>query len=134
MTELVHMPLRVFGVVLPGTAVLGLDELRGQPQEDGFGLFLGAMALSLLAAGMWSARDARVTGAARVLVRWAVVTIVVGAGIGVVGTLVAPGSPPEERTSEMVSLSLFFAVPLLVVVGLGLLAGLSDRRQEKSPT
>lgn len=43
MTELLHVVLRVFGVVLPGAAVLGSVQLRGSVPEGDYGTFLGAM-------------------------------------------------------------------------------------------
>jgi hypothetical protein len=53
--ELLNVGVRCVGVVLPGAALLGIAELRGGSQDDGFGTFLGAMALSLLAALLWAA-------------------------------------------------------------------------------
>ena len=44
-------------IAVPGAAVLGVHRLPGGPPEDDFGTFLGAMALSLLAAATWSAVD-----------------------------------------------------------------------------
>ena len=48
--ELMRVAVRAIGVVLPGAGVLGLVELRGGSPDGDFGQFIGAMALSLLAA------------------------------------------------------------------------------------
>src|SRR6476469_8887709 len=116
MTELLRVALRVIGVVLPAAALLGVVELLGGGADGDFGIFLGAMFLSLAAAAVWAGSDAMRGPTVRVLVRWVAVTLIVGGGLGVGSTLTAPGSPPSERTSEMVSMSLFYGVPLLVVV------------------
>jgi hypothetical protein len=124
MTELLHVALRAIGVVLPAAGVLGLVELRGGAPDGDFGTFLGAMGLSLLAAAVWSAIDARRAPTSRVLTRWVATAFVVGGGLGLASTWVAPGSPPgPERTAEAVSMALFYGVPLLVAAGLGVAVG-----------
>ena len=124
MRELVRVPLRAIGVVLPGAVVLGVAELRGGAADDGFGTFLGAMALSLLAAAVWSATDARRARPVTALLRWLAVTVVLSATLAVVSTMMAPGSPPgTARVAEAVQLTLFYAVPMLVAVGIGVAAG-----------
>ena len=120
MTEMLHVALRAIGVVLPAAVVLGLVGLRGGAPDGDFGTFLGAMGLSLLASAVWSAIDTRRAPTIRVLTRWVVTACVVGGGLGLAGTLTAPGSPRgSERTAEAVTSSLFFGVPLLVAAGLG---------------
>ena len=126
MTELLHVALRAVGVVLPAAGVLGLVELRGGAPDGDFATFLGAMGLSLLAAAVWSAIDARRVPTGRVLTRWVATSFVVGGGLGVGTTLATPGSPPgPERTAEAVSMSLFYGVPLLVAAGLGVAVGIA---------
>lgn len=103
---LLHIALRAIGVALPAAAVMGVMELtRGVPDGD-FATFLGAMGLSLLAAAVWSALDARRAQTSRVVTWW-------------VGTACVYGA-----------VSLFFAVPLLVAVGLGVLVGAGVRASE----
>lgn len=124
MTELLHVALRSIGVVLPAAGVVGLVELLGGAGAGDFSAFLGAMGLSLLACAMWSAIDVRRAPPSRVLTRWVATAFVVGGGLGLATTLVAPGTPPGlERTAEAVSLSLFYGVPLLVAAGLGVAVG-----------
>jgi hypothetical protein len=135
MTELLHVALRAIGVVIPAAGVLGMVELRGGAPAGDFGTFLGAMGLSLLAAAVWSAIDARHAPTRRVLIRWVATAVVVGVGLGLATTLMAPGSPPgPERTAEAVSMSMFYGVPLLVAAGLGVAIGAShdqpSRRRE----
>ena len=132
MTEPLHVALRAIGVVLPAAGVLGLVELRGGAPDGDFGTFLGAMGLSLLAVAVWAAFDAGRTRTSRVLLRWVATAFVVGAGLGITTTLMAPGSPPgPERMSEAVSLSLFYGVPLLVSAGLGLAVGAAHRQSRR---
>ena len=129
MTEVLHVVLRAIGVVLPGAVLLGVVELRGGIPEGDFGTFLGAMGHSFLAAAVWSGIDARRSPLSRVLTRWVATAFVVGGGLGVATTLLAPGSPPgPERTAEAVSTSLFYGVPLLVAAGLGLALGAAHER------
>jgi len=130
MTELLNVALRAIGVVLPAAGVLGLVELRGGVPDGDFGTFLGAMGFSLLASALWSAIDARRAPTSRVLARWVAAAFVVGGGLGLATTLMAPGSPPgPERTAEAVSMSMFYGVPLLVAAGLGVAVGTSlDQR------
>lgn len=124
MTELLRVALRSIGVVLTAAGVLGLVWLRGGASDEDFLPFLGAMGLSLLACAVWSGSDLRRAPVIRVLIRWVATAFVVGGGIGLASTLMAPGSPPgPERTAEAVSSSLFFGVPLLVAVGLGVAIG-----------
>jgi hypothetical protein len=92
---------------------------------------MGAMLLSLVAAALWSGSDAMRASIGRVLVRWVAVILIVGGGLGIASTLLAPGSPPSERTSEMVGMSLFYCVPLLVVVGLGVVVGMAAAKSEQ---
>ena len=132
MTELLRIALRAIGVVLPGVAFFGLVELTTGVPDGDFGTFLTAMFLSLLTATAWTAIDARRAPIGRVLVRWVAITVVVGAGLGIESTLSAPGSPPSERTSEMVSTSLFYVVPLLMAVGLGLIIGVAAAQSDKA--
>jgi hypothetical protein len=87
------------------------------------------MLLSLLTAAVWAAIDASRAPASRVLIRWGAIVVVVGGGLGIESTLSAPGGPPSQRTSEMVSTSLFYCVPLLVAVGLGLAIGMATAAQ-----
>lgn len=129
MSELLHVALRAIGVVLPGAGVLGVVELRGGAPAGDYGTYLGAMALSLLAAAVWSAIDARRTPTRRVLIRWVATGVVVGGGLGLWSTLTAPGSPPgPDRISEAVWLSLFYGVPLLVAAGLGVAVGAAQNQ------
>jgi len=123
MTELLRIALRAIGVVLPGAAFWGLVEFTTGVPDGDFGTFLTAMFLSMLTATVWAAIDAWRAPIGRVLVRWVAIAVVVGGGLGIESTLNAPGSPPSERTSEMVSTSLFYVVPLLMAVGLGLIIG-----------
>jgi len=123
MTELLRVALRAIGVVLPAAAILGVVELLGGGPDGDFDIFMGAMLLSLLAVALWAGFDAQRVSTIRVLIRWVAVTVVVGGGLGFVSTLMAPGGPPSERTSEAVSLSLFYGVPLLLAAGLGVLLG-----------
>ena len=126
MTELLRVALRAIGVVLPGAALWGFVEVTpGVPSGD-FGTFLGAMLLSLLTAAVWSAIDASRAPTGRVLIRWVTIVVVVGGGLGIESTLSAPGGPPSQRTSEMVWTSLFYCVPLLVAVGLGVAIGMAE--------
>jgi len=125
MTELLRVALRVIAVVLPGAALLGLVELLGGAPDGDFGTFIGAMLLSLLAAAVWAAIDATRVSTVRALVRWVAVAFIVGGGLGLGTTLMAPGSPPSERTSEVIWTSAFYVVPLLVAVGFGWLLGVA---------
>ena len=124
MTELLHVAIRSIGVVLPGAGVVGLVELLGGAGAGDFAAFFGAMLLSLLACAMWSAMDLRRAPRIRVLTRWVATAFVVGGGLALASTLLAPGTPPgPERRAEAVSLSLFYGVPLLVAAGLGVVVG-----------
>lgn len=115
-----RVALRAVGVVLPGIGALGVAELRGGVPDGDFGTFLGAMGLSMLAAAVWSAVDARRSPTSRVLVRWIVAAVVVGVSLGVVITVTAPGVPPgPERIGQAAWLAVFFGVPLLVAAVLG---------------
>jgi hypothetical protein len=119
-SELLHIALRGVGVVLPAVGVWGFVELQGGIPAGDFGTFLGAMALSLQAAAVWSANDARRAPTVRVITRWIAVAVVVGAGVGLSFTWSAPNSSPGlERTAEVFSSSLFYIVPLLVAAGVG---------------
>ena len=84
------------------------------------------MLLSLLTAAVWSAIDASRAPTGRVLIRWVAIVVVVGGGLGIESALSAPGGPPSQRTSEMVWTSLFYCVPLLVAVGLGVAIGMAE--------
>jgi len=132
MTELLRIALRVIGVVLPGAAFWGLVELTTGVPDGDFGTFLTAMFLSMLTATVWAAIDAWRAPIGRVLIRWVAITFVVGGGLGIESTLSAPGSPPSERTSEMVSTSLFYVVPLLMAVGVGLVIGMAAAQGDKA--
>jgi hypothetical protein len=106
--------------------VLGWVELHGGAPPGDFGTFLGAMALSLLAAALWSAVDAWRAPRRRVFLRWLATAVVVGGGLAVAPTLAElDGAPSWGWVSEVVSLALFFSVPLLVaaVAGVGLGGG-----------
>ena len=136
MTELLKVALRAIGVVLLGAGVLGLVELRGGAPDGDFGTFLGAMGLSLLASAVWAAMDARRAPTRRVLMRWVATAVVVGVGLGLATTLMAPGSPPgPERMAEAVWLATFYGVPLLISAGLGVAGGAAARqtRPERRP-
>ena len=132
MIELLRVAFRGIGVVCPAAGVLGIVEMRGGGADDGFGAFLGAMALSLLAAAAWAAFDARRGLTARVAIRWAATTVLVGAGLSAASTLLAPNGPPEERATELVSTALFYGVPLMVAVALGTAAGASAARERRA--
>ena len=125
MTELLHVAIRSIGVVLPGAGVLWFVEaLLGEALAGDFSIFFMVMGLSLLACAKWSARDLRRASPSRVLTRWVATAFVVGGGLGLATTLLAPGTPPgPERRAEAVSLSLFYGVPLLVAAGLGVVVG-----------
>ena len=111
--ELLQVALRGVGVVLPGVCVLGVVELRGGIPAGDFGTFLGAMAVSLVAAVIWSALDARRTRRVHVITRWVATAVVVGSSLGLASTLSTPGSPAgPERIGEAATLSLFYGVPL----------------------
>lgn len=132
MTELLYVALRAIGVVLPGAGVLGLVELRGGAPDGDFGTFLGAMGLSMLAAAVWAAFDAGRAAPGRVILRWVATAAVVGVGLGLATTLMAPGTPPgPERTAEAVSSSLFYGVPLLVSAALGGAAGAAHHQSRR---
>jgi hypothetical protein len=103
-----HVALRAIGVALPAAAVMGVLELRGSVPEGDFGTFLGAMGLSLLAAAVWSAIDARRNQTGRVATLWIATAFVYYALSG----------------------SLFFTVPLLVAAGLGVAVGAAARTPE----
>ena len=136
MTELLRVALRAIGVVLPGAAVLGLVVLRGGGDPEDFGPFLGAMGLSLLAAAVWSAIDAGRAPVIRVLIRWVAIAFVVGCGLALAQTVLAPGSPPgAARVAEAGETLQFFGVWLLAAAGLGLAMGaLRDQpRRHKDP-
>jgi hypothetical protein len=121
MTELLRVALRAIGVVLPGAALWGFVAVtRGVSSDDGD---IGALWLSWLAAAVWAAIDTSRAPASGVLVRWVAVAVVVGGGLGIAITLFAPG-PPSQRTSDVVYPSLFFCVPLLAAVGLGVVIGM----------
>jgi hypothetical protein len=121
-TELLRVALRAVGVGLPAIVLLGIDELRGGGQDDGYGVFLGAMALTLLAAALWSAVDAHRTPFARVIIRWVATAVVASAGLGISATMMPPASP-----SEAVGTSVFFLVPLLMATGVGVAIGAASR-------
>jgi hypothetical protein len=121
-TELLRVPLRAVGVGLPAIVLLGIDELRGGGQDDGYGVFLGAMALTLLAAALWSAVDAHRAPFARVIIRWIATAVVASAGLGISATMMPPASP-----SEAVGTSVFFLVPLLMATGVGVAIGAVSR-------
>lgn len=128
-SELLRIALRGVGVVLPAVGVWGFVELRGGVPSGDFGTFLGAMALSLLTAGVWSAIDARRAPTVRVSTRWVAVAVVVGAGVGLDFTVTAPNSSPgPERAAEVFWSSLFYIVPLLVAAGVGVAIGAERRR------
>lgn len=128
MTELLHVVLRCVGVVLPAAGVWGFAELRGGVPSGDFGTFLGAMALSLLAAGVWSAIDARSAPTIRVTIRWVAVAVVVGVGVALAFELEAPNSSPGlERAAEVFWSSLFYVVPALLAVGVGVAIGAEQR-------
>lgn len=128
MTELLHVVLRCGGVVLPAAGVWGFAELRGGVPAGDFGTFLGAWALSLLAAAVWSAIDARSAPTIRVIIRWVAVAVVVGVGVALAFTLEAPNSSPGlERAAEVFWSSLFYVVPALVAVGVGVAIGAEQR-------
>jgi hypothetical protein len=128
MTELLHVVLRCVGVVLPAAGVWGFAELRGGVPDGNFGTFLGAMALSLLAAAVWSAIDARSAPTIRVSIRWVAVAVVVGVGVALAFTLEAPNSSPGlERAAEVFWSSLFYVVPALMAVGVGVAIGAEQR-------
>ena len=128
MTELLHVVLRCVGVVLPAASVWGLVELRGGVPSGDFGTFLGAMALSLLTAAVWSAIDARSAPTIRVTIRWIAVAVVVGVGVALAFTLEAPNSSPGlERAAEVFWSSLFYVVPGLLAVGVGVAIGAEQR-------
>jgi hypothetical protein len=128
MIELLHVVLRCVGVVLPAAGVWAYAELRGGIPDGDFGTFLGAMALSLLAAAVWSAIDARSAPTIRVIIRWVAVAVVVGVGVALAFTLEAPNSSPGlERAAEVVWSSLFYVVPSLVAVGVGVAIGAEQR-------
>lgn len=121
MIEILRVPLRAIGVVLPAFGVWGFVELGGGVPEGSFGTFFAALGLSLLAAAVWSGIDARRVPFGRVLVRWVATAFVVGGGLGLGGMLLAPGSPPgPERTAEAITASLFYGVPLLVAAVIGM--------------
>ena len=131
MTELLLVVLRSVGVVLPGAGVLGVVELRGGSDPEDFGAFLGSMALSLLAAAIWSALDARRAPTRRVLPRWVAVVLVVSGGLALATTWLAPGSPPQSaRVADTFQTVLFYGVPLLVAAGIGVGAGADLRSGE----
>ena len=132
MTELLRIALRVIGLVLPGAAFWGLAEVTTGVPDGDFGTFLTAMFLSLLTATVWAAIDAWRAPIGRVLIRWVAITVVVGGGLGIESTLSAPGGPPSQRTSEMVSTSLFYVVPLLMAVGLGVAIGMAAAQGDKA--
>ena len=126
MTELLRIALRAMGVVLPGAALWGFVEVTSGVPSGDFETFLGAMLLSLLTAATWAVIDASRGPTGRVLIRWVAIVVVVGGGLGIESTLSAPGGPPSQRTSEMVSTSLFYCVPLLAAVGLGVVIGMAS--------
>ena len=127
-TELLHVVLRCVGVVLPAVAVWGFAELRGGVPSGDFGTFLGAMALSLLAAAVWSAIDARSAPTIRVSIRWVAVAVVVGVGVALALELEAPNSSPGlERAAEVFRSSLFYVVPALMAIGVGVAIGAEQR-------
>ena len=129
MIELLRIALRAIGVVLRGAALWGFVEVtRGVPSGD-FETFLGAMLLSVLTAAVWAAIDTSRAPGSRVLIRWVAIVVVVGAGLGIATTLTAPGGPPSQRTSDVVSTSLFYCVPLLAAVGLGVVIGMAAAAQ-----
>jgi hypothetical protein len=124
MTELLLIAFRGIGVVLPGAGLLGIVELRRGAPDGDFGTFLGAMALSLLAAAVWSAIDTYRAPTARVCTRWVATTVVVSAGLGLASAMTEPGiSPGPALMAEAVSIALFYAVPLLVAAVLGVAMG-----------
>ena len=125
MIELLRVGFRGIGVVCPAAGVLGVVEMRGGGAADGFGAFLGAMALSLLAAGAWSAFDARRGLTPRVAIRWAATTVLVSGGLSLWQTL-------RVSDTELVSTALFYGVPLTVAVALGTAAGASAARERRA--
>jgi hypothetical protein len=128
-SELLRIALRGVGVVLPAASVWGFVELRGGVPSGDFGTFLGAMALSLLAAAIWSAIDARRPPTVRVITRWVAVAVVVGAGVALALSLPAPDSSPTlEWTAEVFWSSLFYIVPLLAATAVGVAIGAERRR------
>ena len=126
MIELLRVALRSIGVVCPAAGVLWIVELRGGVADDGgFGTFFAAMALALLAAASWSAFDARHGLTARVAIRWAATTVLVGGGLSLWETLRLPDS-------EFVPTAFFFGVPMMVAVALGTAAGASAARDRRA--
>lgn len=124
MTEVLRVVLRAIGVVLPGVGMWGFAEFRGGVPDGDYGTFLGAMGLSLLAAAVWSAIDARRAPTSSVLTRWVATAFVVGCGLGLESTLMAPGGPPL-----FVSM-LFYGVPLLMAAGFGVAVAAAARSTE----
>ena len=114
--ELMRVALRAIGVVLPGAGAWVWVVLHGGPPGDGFGEFLGAMALSLLASTLWAAIDALRAPIRTVLIRWIATAFVVGGGLALAIGLLEPDS-------FVVSLAQFFARPLLMAAGLGVAVG-----------
>ena len=108
--------------MLPGAALWGFVAVtRGVSSDDADGTFIGALWLSWLTAAVWAAIDTSRAPGSGVLIRRAAIAVVVGADLGIVITLSAPG--PSLRTSEIVYLSLFWCVPLVAAVGLGVVIG-----------
>jgi hypothetical protein len=86
------------------------------------------MGLSLLAAAVWSAIDARSAPTIRVIIRWVAVAVVVGVGVALAFELDAPNSSPGlERAAEVFWSSLFYVVPALVAVSVGVAIGAEQR-------
>jgi hypothetical protein len=118
MNELLQVALRAIGVVLPGAGFWFWVELHSGVPAGDFGTYLGAMAISMLVAAVWSVIDTWRAPIRKVLIRWAATAFVVGGGIALVSTLMAPGTPPGlDRMTDVVGLLLFHGVPLLVAAG-----------------
>jgi|SRR5687767_9836668 hypothetical protein len=131
-TELLRIVLRVVGMLLPGAAVLVVDELRGGGPDGDFGTFLGAMALSFLVTAGLAGSDAASSPVGRVVLRWVVAAVVLGVGLGVTTTVLWPGGPTgAARVGEALTMSLFYLLPLLLAVGIGL-AGAGTRGTDVS--
>ena len=124
--ELLRVALRSIGVVCPAAGVLGIVGLRGGGADDGgFGTFLGAMVLSLLAAAAWSAFDARRGLTARVAIRWVATTVLISGGLSLWERVGVPDT-------EFVSTALSYSVPMLVAVGLGWAAAVGAAREQRT--
>lgn len=119
--------LRAVGVAAFGAGVVGLAFVVLRPGDGDFFAFLASMGVVWL--GIVTIVAIETTRRAKLAAMvWLATAPVTGLGLGIAGTVFAPGSPPGERVREAVSSGFFYTIPILVAVGIGAAIGLGHRK------